>query len=105
MLLKTRYDKHFYNSWRVTQLQHQFTKLTPNVNETEITKGIRSEYSGRKMAKNQAETLRIECCTNLAHALEEAGKGPAATHIINMQRIEEYRTLARRIKYTKGKFS
>ena len=43
--------------------------------------------------------------TNLADALEESGKVPAVTHVSNMQRSEEYRTLSRRIKYTGDKFS
>ena len=37
--------------------------------------------------------------TNLDNALEEAGKGPAAMYVCNMQRREEYCTLSRRIKY------
>ena len=61
-------------------------------------------YSRSKTAKNQAEALSIEYCNNLVDAIEEAGKGPAATHVRNIQRREEDRTLARRIKYTERKF-
>ena len=45
----------------------------------------------------------IKYHTNIFDALDEAGKGSATTHIRNMQKIEEHRTLARRIKYTKVK--
>ena len=37
--------------------------------------------------------------TNLADALQEAGKVTSAMHIRNMQRMQEYFTLPRRIKY------
>ena len=43
--------------------------------------GLWSEYLGRKAAKKQAEALSIKYRTNLADALEEAGKGTAATQI------------------------
>ena len=59
-------------------------------------------YSGRKVTKNQAESLGIKYHTNLVIALEEAGKFPEDTHISNMKRREEYPTLDRRIKYIEG---
>ena len=34
VLLKTRYDEHRYNGQRLTQLQREFTHVTPNVNDT-----------------------------------------------------------------------
>ena len=104
VLLKTRYDKHHYNGQQLTQIKYKFPHVTPNTNEAEIKTGIWSEYSVSKVSKNQAEALSIEYCTILSDALEGAGKGQAATHIHNMQRRDEYRTLSRRVKYTKDKF-
>ena len=104
VLLKTLYEEHHYNGRWLIQPQYQFPHVTSNINETEITTGTRSAFSGRKSAKNQTEALSIEYCTNLANALEEAGKGPTAMHVRNMQKIEENRNLARQVKYTKGKF-
>ena len=75
-----------------------------NVNKTDIITGLKSAYSGREEAKNQAEALSIKYRTNLTDVLEVAGINPAATHVSNMQRREEYHTIARRIKYTEGKF-
>ena len=40
VLLKTRYDEHYYNSWRLNQIQWRFPHVTTNVNEAEITTGI-----------------------------------------------------------------
>ena len=104
MLLKTQYDKHRCNGQKLTQLQRKFSHITYNVNEAKITTGLLSTYPGSNVAKNQADALIIEYRDNIAYDLEEAGKGPAATHIRNMQIIEEYCTLDRRIKYIKGKF-
>ena len=59
---------------------------------------------GRKAAINQAETLSIKYCTTPANALEETGKGSVAKHERNIQILEEYLTLARRIKNIEGKF-
>ena len=42
--------------------------------------------------------------TNLIDDLAEAGKGPAAIHIRNMQQRENYFTLYKRIKYIEVKF-
>ena len=47
------------------------------------------------LAKRKAEALSIEYRTNLADALEDSEKVPAATHVKNMQRREEYRALTR----------
>ena len=88
MLLKTQYYKHCYNGRRLIQLQHQFPHITTDANETEITTGLQSAYSGKKIAKNQAKALSIKYCTNLTDALEEWGKVPAAKHIRNIQRRE-----------------
>ena len=54
-----------------------------------------------KAAKKQAEALIIEYRTNLADALEDSGKGPAATDIRNMQRREEDHTLSRQVNTLK----
>ena len=70
-----------------------------------IITGLRSVYSGRKVAKRHSETLIIEYSNILTDAQEEAGKVTPSTHVNNMQRREECHTLARRIKYIKGKFS
>ena len=104
VLLKTRYEKYFYNVRRLTHIQRQFPHITPKFNETEIKTGIQSAYSGNKVVKNQAEALKIEYRTNPAYSLEEEGKGPASTNIRNIQRREEDHTRARRIKYIEGKF-
>ena len=42
VLLKTQYDKHRYNGWQLTQLQRKFPHVTPNINDIEITTGLRS---------------------------------------------------------------
>ena len=101
----TQYEKHHYKGQRLTQLQRKFPHVTYDVNEAEITTGLRSVYLGRKVSKNQAEFPSIEYRTNIGGALEEAIKGPSATHIRNMKRIEELLTLDRNIKYIEGKFS
>ena len=85
VLLKTRYDEYCYNSRRLTQLHRKFPHITYDVNEVEIITGIRYAYSGRKVTKNQAESLSIKYCTNLADALREASKGPSGIHICNMK--------------------
>ena len=38
--LKTRYDKHPYNSRRLTQLHQKFPHIASNVNEAKVTTGI-----------------------------------------------------------------
>ena len=98
VLLKAHYAEHQYNSRKLSQLQRQFPHVTYNVNKTEITTGLQSAYSGRKVAKNQAEALSIEYRTNVTDTQVEAGKGPASMHVHNIQRREEYQTLTRRIK-------
>ena len=87
---------------QLTQIQRQFPHVTYNVNKTEIKTGLQPAYSGRKLAKNQAEALSIEYCTNLANALYVAGEDPAATHVHNIQRREEDHTISRRKKYIEG---
>ena len=67
-------------------------------NEVEITKVLQSVCLGMKAAKNQDEALSIKYRTNLANSLKEAGKGPAAMYIRNIQWREEDLTLARWIK-------
>ena len=38
-------------------------------------------YSVREKTKNKDEALSVEYNTNIADALEEAGKGPVVTHV------------------------
>ena len=99
VLLNTLYGKHRYKSRRLAQLQYQYPHGTPNFNETEITTGLWPAYSGRKVAEKQAQAPSMNYRTNLADALQEAGKVTSAMHIRNMQRMQEYFTLPRRIKY------
>ena len=105
MLLNTRYEEHHYNSRKITQLQRKFPHVPSDINEVAIITGLRSTYSGKKITKNQAEDLSIKYRTNIDDYLKEAGKGPAAMNIRNMQRREEDRTLDRRTKYIEGKLS
>ena len=56
VLLKTRCDTQRYNGRRLTQLQQNFPHGTPNVNNIEITIGIISVYSGRKVEKTWLRT-------------------------------------------------
>ena len=83
---------------------YAFPHVTYNVNEADIVTGLQSAYVGSKVTRNWAEDLSIKYRTNLSNYLEEAGKGPAATHICNIQRIKEYCTMAICIKYIEGKF-
>ena len=101
VMLKTRYDENCYNDWRLTQIQQKYSHVTSTTNEAEMTLGLWSAYSERKVSKNQDETLKIEYCTNLAYALEEAGKGPSATHMRNKKIREEDCTLYIQIRYSK----
>ena len=57
----------------------------------------------KESSQNQVEALIIKYRINLADDREEAGKGPSATHIHNIQRREEDCTLSRYIKYIKVK--
>ena len=104
LLLKTRYEEHYYNVRQITQIKKQLPHVISGVDEVAITVGIQPVQSGRKITKNQAEALRIKYCTNLSKSLEESGKYPAATHVRNMQQRQEDRTLARWIKYIEDRF-
>ena len=88
VLLKTQFEEHHYNGRKLTQLQRQFPHVTYNFNDTEITTGIWTAYSGRETSTNQALALSIEFRTNLADTIEEVGKGPESMHVRNMQRRE-----------------
>ena len=58
-----------------------------------------------KVTKNQAEALITEDSTNIADALQEAGKVPADMHLRNMKLNKEYHTLDIGMKCIEGKFS
>ena len=88
LLLKTRYEEHYYNVRQITQIKKQLPHVISGVDEVAITVGIQPVQSGRKITKNQAEYLIIEYRTNLSGPLKEAGKVPAAMHVNNMQQQE-----------------
>ena len=81
LLLNTIYEENHCNSHRLAQLKRQFPHVKYDVDEVAITTGLWSMYSVSKTTNNMDEALSVKYNTNIADALEEAGKGPVVTHV------------------------
>ena len=103
MMIQIRHKVKYYYRWKLTQLLIKFPQALETIDSETIKSGVQIEYQGSKATKLQPTYLSIEHRTNLAAALEDAGKVPTANQVRNMKGREDVRYLSRRIKYIEGK--
>ena len=80
------------------QLKQKLTHADTYANKSSNEIGLHVAYRGQKTRKFSYE-LSFEYQTNIYNSLEGDGKGPATTHVWNMQCREEDHTMEWQIKY------
>ena len=92
------------NAHYLIRLQRQLhLQYDPSLSTNSVLQQVILAYAERRRCKKIAKSLSIEYRTRLALAKEEAGNIPAATHLRNMNRIEDQRRLFQNIRFMEGK--
>ena len=81
------------------QLKQKLTHADTYANKSSNEIGLHAAYRGQKPGNFHTKELSFEYQTNIYNSLEGDGKGPATTHVWNMQCREEDHTMEWRIKY------